>query len=277
MVAWKAPPDAVLVTVLECRLRLTRVGWTLFRNAAHTLFPRKVTVITRSMHPLHSLLLVLPMQAVLGMAQPWDLRRFAKTAFFFNKPEDVLQRMLPDFVQSEKVIQEDGTIWSAQNRMLEWGPLDDVVMGGVSESNFVVADGIGKFSGAVSTENNGGFCGCRTKALTPPLVLGRYSALKLRVRGDGRRYKFIVRDSYAWNGIAWSQSFQPSAEWQDVELPFRDFVPTLFAKRVPGARLNTDAINTMQLTYSKFEYDDELNPAFGEGPFDLCIESIRVV
>ena len=257
------------------------------------------------MHPLHSLLLVLPMQAVLGMAQPWDLRRFAKTAFFFNKPEDVLQRMLPDFVQSEKVIQEDGTIWSAQNRMVEWGPLDDVVMGGVSESNFVVADGIGKvrqprsepgpfacchalltsrvrssfeqFSGAVSTENNGGFCGCRTKALTPPLVLGRYSALKLRVRGDGRRYKFIVRDSYAWNGIAWSQSFQPSAEWQDVELPFRDFVPTLFAKRVPGARLNTDAINTMQLTYSKFEYDDELNPAFGEGPFDLCIESIRVV
>lgn len=45
-----------------------------------------------------------------------------------------------------------------------WGPLDDVVMGGVSESGFEVVSGAGEdsqpagiFSGLVSSSNNGGF------------------------------------------------------------------------------------------------------------------------
>lgn len=45
-----------------------------------------------------------------------------------------------------------------------WGPLDDVVMGGVSESGFQVRSGAGEqgqaagiFSGNVSSSNNGGF------------------------------------------------------------------------------------------------------------------------
>lgn len=45
-----------------------------------------------------------------------------------------------------------------------WGPLDDVVMGGVSESGFAVVSGAGEngqpagiFSGLVSSSNNGGF------------------------------------------------------------------------------------------------------------------------
>ncbi len=45
-----------------------------------------------------------------------------------------------------------------------WGPLDDVVMGGVSESGFEVVSGAGEdgqsagiFSGVVSSSNNGGF------------------------------------------------------------------------------------------------------------------------
>ena len=124
----------------------------------------------------------------------------------------------------------------------------------------------------------------RSKALTPPLKLRGFRGLKLRVRGDDRtrRYKFIVRDSYAWNGIAWSQSFDATPAdaaggWQEVELPFSGFTPTLFAKRVPGVSLNTDEINTLQITYSKFEYDSELSPNFAEGAFALSIESISVM
>lgn len=48
-----------------------------------------------------------------------------------------------------------------------WGPLDDVVMGGVSESGFAVVSGAGEngqpagiFSGLVSSSNNGGFASC---------------------------------------------------------------------------------------------------------------------
>ena len=211
----------------------------------------------------------------------WDPQRFARTAFFFNQPQDVLQRLSP-FPTSPATL-DDGNLWSAKERVprLIFGPLDDVVMGGVSESTFNTRDNVGIFSGTISTENNGGFAGCRSKALTPALNLSKSRCIKLRVRGDGQRYKFIVRDSYAWNGIAWAQSFdtlasQDRSGWQDIELPFSAFIPTLFAGRVPGAVLNTGQITAVQLTLSKFEYDKELNPAFSIGPFKLELESISI-
>ena len=52
-------------------------------------------------------------------------------------------------------------------------------------------------------------------------------------------------------------------------------MPTLFARSVPGKKLDTRAINTLQLTLSKFEYDGALNPAFTEGAFRLELESIE--
>ena len=80
-----------------------------------------------------------------------------------------------------------------------WGPLDDVVMGGVSESGFTVVPGAGEageaagvFYGVVRTENNGGFVSVRTRDYEPGLDLSRYDGLELRVKGDGRRYKMQV-------------------------------------------------------------------------------------
>lgn len=204
------------------------------------------------------------------MREQWDVVRFAQSVAFFNGPADVLKRVLP-----KPPARARSLIWSTtQSNLLEWGSLDDVVMGGVSQSSFVN----GVFSGSISTENNGGFAGCRSKALTPALDVSAYAGLRLRVRGDGKRYKLILRDSYEWNGIAWAASFDTeagAAEWQEVSVPFGDFVPTLFARRVPGQRLDTRNINTVQLTLSKFEYDTELNPAFSTGPFKLELESIE--
>ena len=231
---------------------------------------------TREDAPLHvnQTMAQILIVAALSMAQPWDLGRFARTAIFFNSPQDVLQRLSPLKPPPNPC---DGVLWSAaQSTRLQFGPLDDVVMGGVSESTFRVEDGRGVFSGLISTENNGGFAGCRTKALTPALQMSGAQGLLVRVRGDGQRYKFIVRDSYEWNGIAWAQSFDTTgdATWQDVELPFGGFVPTLFARRVPGAVLNTRQITTLQVTLSKFEYDNELNPSFSPGSFRLEVDSI---
>jgi len=59
-------------------------------------------------------------------------------------------------------------------------------MGGASTSTFAVRAGAGTFSGTVTTANNGGFAGCRTLPLTPPLRLSSYDGLQLRVRGDGQ-------------------------------------------------------------------------------------------
>ena len=162
---------------------------------------------------------VVAVAASLAMAQPWDLQRFAKTAFFFNSPQEVLKRVpLPG--RQAPSLGPDAMLFSASSSsLLEFGPLDDVVMGGVSESNFVVnADG-GTFRGTVRTENNGGFAGCRSKALSPALQLSAYTGIKLRVRGDGvlRRYKAIVRDSYGASALV---SIRSSGRlWSSRSLP----------------------------------------------------------
>lgn len=188
-----------------------------------------------------------------GMAQPWDVRRFAQTAIFFNAPGDVLKRLAPPnpFLKPN-VIGKDGLVWSNTNRMLEFGSLDDVVMGGVSQSSFAITPaGIGRFQGEVSTENNGGFAGVRSKALTPALQLGSFQALKLRVKGDGSRYKFIVRDSYDWNGCAALHSLrhshdtqrEPPSRWQNCMVSvFRYYTRGLARMLVTLRRFRSNAL-----------------------------------
>lgn len=72
-------------------------------------------------------------------------------------------------------------------------------MGGVSESVLRVVPGVGGgakavavFCGEVKTSNSGGFVSIRTRNISPALDLSRYNALRLRVKGDGSRYKFSM-------------------------------------------------------------------------------------
>ena len=74
-----------------------------------------------------------------------------------------------------------------------WNAVNDVVMGGVSQSGFRLTDTQGIFSGRVSTENNGGFASVRTENFEPPLDLSDYEGIELKLKGDGKRYKFITR------------------------------------------------------------------------------------
>lgn len=153
-------------------------------------------------------------------------------------------------------------------------------MGGCSRSELSVGPGGLRWRGEVTTANNGGFTGVRTKPLSPPLDLSACSGIALRVRADGFRYKAILRDSADWNGVAWTASFDaPSGPGAGVvTIPFGKFVPTLFAKTVRGAApLQTGAIAALQLSLSKFEYDGGLNPTFREGAFELTLVEVRAV
>ncbi|EFJ50015.1 hypothetical protein VOLCADRAFT_89408 [Volvox carteri f. nagariensis] len=159
-----------------------------------------------------------------------------------------------------------------------WGPLDDVVMGGVSSSGLELVTGAGEdggaawvFSGNVSTDNFGGFASVRTRNLDPPLDLSPYEGVELRLFGDGQRYKFIIRPDANWDGIAYCCSFdtQPGT-WQTIRIPFADFFPVFRAKRVVGGQpLDPATISSIQIMLSKFEYDGQLNPSFRRGPFRL--------
>ncbi|XP_059664379.1 protein HIGH CHLOROPHYLL FLUORESCENCE PHENOTYPE 173, chloroplastic [Cornus florida] len=170
------------------------------------------------------------------------------------------------------------------SRELAWGALDDVVMGGVSESTFRIdptgsekGGPTGVFQGVVSTANNGGFTSARTKNFSVPEDLSAYDGLELRLKGDGRRYKLIVRTSRDWDTVGYTLSFDTvEGQWQSVRLPFSSLRPIFRARTVSDAPpFDPSKILSLQLMFSKFEYDGKLNPTFIEGAFQLPVSSIR--
>ncbi|XP_047315296.1 protein HIGH CHLOROPHYLL FLUORESCENCE PHENOTYPE 173, chloroplastic [Impatiens glandulifera] len=170
------------------------------------------------------------------------------------------------------------------SRELIWGALDDVVMGGVSESTFQIdpmgsenGGPSGLFKGVVSTTNNGGFTSIRTKNFSVAEDLSAYDGLELRLKGDGRRYKLIVRTSRDWDTIGYTAGFNTvEGQWQSVHVPFSSLKPIFRAKTVMGAPpFDPSGIISLQLMFSKFESDGKLNPTFKEGAFQLPVSRIR--
>ena len=158
-----------------------------------------------------------------------------------------------------------------------WGAVDDVVMGGVSQSNIRLAENKAIFSGLVSTDNNGGFASVRTRNFTPPLDLSDYEGIEIRVTGDGKRYKFITRCEGKWDGIGYCYSFDTVYNFPTtIRVSFKDLIPVFRAKTVKEAgEFDSSQVYSMQLMLSKFEYDGELNPKFETGSFGLEVEYIK--
>ena len=174
-----------------------------------------------------------------------------KLLFNFTKPSDDLQEI--------------------------WGAVDDVVMGGVSESSIRLLDNAALFTGNVSTANSGGFVSVRTRNFDPVLNLAGYEGIELRVKGDGQRYKFILRNQAKWDGVAYCYSFDTEQDsWIDVRIPFADLIAVFRAKTLRDAQpFDPSKVYALQLMLSKFEYDGALNPKFQPGVFALQVESIR--
>lgn len=107
-----------------------------------------------------------------------------------------------------------------------WQVVNDDVMGGVSTSQFqVLTNGGAIFSGVVSLENNGGFASVRSSKVRDNL--NGCDAFVLRVRGDGRHYKFTVRTETDFNAPNYQAEFTTKrGEWEEHRLLFKDFVPT---------------------------------------------------
>jgi uncharacterized protein YbjT (DUF2867 family) len=158
-----------------------------------------------------------------------------------------------------------------------WGAVDDVVMGGISQSKIRLLDRRAIFAGLVSTDNNGGFASVRTRNFTPPMDLSDYTGIELRVMGDGKRYKFITRCEGKWDGVGYCYSFDTIHDYPTtIQIPFKDLIPVFRAKTVQEAsQFDAARVYSMQLMLSKFEYDGELNPQFEPGAFKLEVEYIK--
>ncbi len=147
-----------------------------------------------------------------------------------------------------------------------WYVVNDNVMGGRSEGGFRVTDGKLYFAGRTNTRG-GGFSSIRSSPIQ--LDLAAYSGIRLRVRGDGRRYTWRLTTDARADGreIAyWAEFDTGDGEWQDVDIPFSAFVP-----RFRGAVLSGPALDTSRITGMGLMIYDKL-----DGRFELQLESVHV-
>ena len=144
-----------------------------------------------------------------------------------------------------------------------WPHINDGVMGGVSSGRMVPGDGYATFQGVVSFDNNGGFSSVRSRPVLHDL--SEHDGLRVRLRGDGKRYGFRLKTDASFDGVSYQVFIEPPAgEWIELELPFDDFVPVYRGRIVSNhPQLDPARIMTFGLIISR-----------QEGPFRLDVESI---
>ena len=145
-----------------------------------------------------------------------------------------------------------------------WYVVNDNVMGGRSEGGFELEPGRLTFAGSTNTRG-GGFSSIRTGDLR--LDLSDRDGIRLKVRGDGRRYTWRLTTSARWRGrpvAYWSDFDTLDGEWITVDVPFSTFVPKFRGYRLEGPALDTSQITGMGLMI----YDDR------DGPFELHLAGV---
>ena len=146
-------------------------------------------------------------------------------------------------------------------------PVDDAVMGGVSSSRLAPAGpGIAAFEGTVSLENGGGFASVRSRPRDWDTAGA--TAFVLRVRGDGKRYRFNVRTPGHPAAFRYEAPLEPPAGgWVEVEIPMADFKAKVYGRSIPGA----GPPDTTRIESLGFMISDKQ-----AGPFRLEIDWIAV-
>jgi len=138
-----------------------------------------------------------------------------------------------------------------------WQIVNDDVMGGVSTSSFRITNGVAIFSGSVSLKNNGGFASVRSLPVRHDL--GNADSFVIRVRGDGRRYKFTVRLGQSFDSAIYQCGFTTKkGEWEEHRLPLKDFAASFRGRRLP----DEPPLNPAQVTSVGFLISDQQAGAF---------------
>lgn len=144
----------------------------------------------------------------------------------------------------------------------DWHPINDDVMGGVSESEFTATDDGAAFTGTVSLENGGGFASVRGPEKEWDLT--GHEGLTLRIRGDEQRY-WLTTYTAPGGPISYRARLQPPKDWTSVHVPFADLTPYRRGTKRPDA----PPFDPSQLRTLGFLIADKQ-----DGPFRLEIAEI---
>lgn len=165
--------------------------------------------------------------------------------------------------------QDDGdlllTDFTTQAGDLDWYVMNDNVMGGRSQGNFKIEQGELNFVGSTNTRG-GGFSSIRTTPV--PLDLSKFSGIRLKVRGDGRRYTWRLATNARWRGRQvsyWADFDTKDGAWTTVDIPFSEFIPQYRGITLDGPELEPGQIRDMGLMI----YDKQ------DGPFELRLASVH--
>ena len=178
-----------------------------------------------------------------------------------------------------------------------FGPLDDVIMGGRSDSTMTSSeDGYATFKGNVTTAGGGGFA--QTRALTSgspmsgegsTVDLSKFDGVQLRVRGDGRErtYKINLKDDDVPD-FAFQSLFNVSSDtWQTIRLPFDSFIPMKRGKpqfaegpsngSMYARTIDLTRVSAFGIVLSLVANDVKIaNVREREGPFALDVSNVSV-
>ena len=146
-----------------------------------------------------------------------------------------------------------------------WYVVNDNVMGGRSDGDFTIDEGELRFAGRTHTDG-GGFSSIRTRPVE--FDLSAYDGIRLRVKGDGRRYTWRLTTAARWQGseIAyWADFDTQEGTWSTVDIPFSRFVPRYRGTRLDGPELDPAQITGLGLMI----YDRR------DGPFELRLAAVR--
>jgi monofunctional biosynthetic peptidoglycan transglycosylase len=160
------------------------------------------------------------------------------------------------------------TIGIEPDPLAAWTSVNDAVMGGVSTGAATRAPGGAiLFSGSVSFENNGGFASARRPLMGE--TMPEFEAFRLRVAGDGRRYKLAAYTESGASGFAYQAGFTTLAGGSQVlELPLADF-EARFRGRAVG---NAPPLRSRSIRAVGFVIADRQ-----EGPFRLLVAAIEAL
>ena len=149
-----------------------------------------------------------------------------------------------------------------------WQPVNDGVMGGVSDGRFRVTEqGMMEFYGTLSLENNGGFASVRSRPKKLGLADGE--AIVARVRGDGREYYLSLRVPTRQIAFSYRASFETKkGKWQEVRVPLNRFQATSFGRPVKDAA----PVDPREVNSIGFLLADKK-----AGPFKLEVEWVKAL